>query len=95
MNIFISMSDLVADAEDLLRALGDSDNPEIQALRSQLESSIDEMKTNLRRRLKARAESEDDLTSKLRIAAKINPWVMAAVAMSVAVLIGAITHRTA
>jgi hypothetical protein len=36
MNIFISMSDLVADAEDLLRALGDSSDPEFQVLRSKV-----------------------------------------------------------
>jgi ElaB/YqjD/DUF883 family membrane-anchored ribosome-binding protein len=82
------MSDLVADAEDLLRSVGDSNNPELQVLRSKLESSIDGMKTNLRQRLKARAEIEDDL--------KINPWVVAAVvALAAALLIGTITRRKA
>jgi len=96
MNIFISMSDLVADAEDLLRSVGNSSNPELQALRSKLESSIDDMKSNLRQRLKARAESEDESTSKLGGVEEINPWVIAAVAaLAAALLIGTLTRRRA
>jgi ElaB/YqjD/DUF883 family membrane-anchored ribosome-binding protein len=88
MDIFNSMSDMVADAEDLLRALGNSSNPEIQELRSRVESSIDEMKTNLRQRLKARAEGAGGMT--------VSPWLIAAVAgLSAALLIGTITHRRA
>jgi ElaB/YqjD/DUF883 family membrane-anchored ribosome-binding protein len=89
MNIFISMSDLVADAEDLLRALGDSSDPEFQMLRSKVESSIDDMKTNLRQWIKARAASERALTLKLPDAAAIYPWVAATVAgLAAALLIG-------
>jgi ElaB/YqjD/DUF883 family membrane-anchored ribosome-binding protein len=86
MDIFNSMSDMVADAEDLLRALGNSSDPELQMLRSRVESSIDEMKTNLRQRLKARAERAGGMT--------VSPWLIAAVAVvSAALLVGAITHR--
>jgi ElaB/YqjD/DUF883 family membrane-anchored ribosome-binding protein len=96
MDIFISMSDMVADADDLLRALGDSSNPDIQVLRSRVESSIDDMKTNLRQRLKSRAGTEDDLTSKLAGAPRVNFWLLATVAvLSAALLIGAMTHRRA
>lgn len=96
MDIFISMSDMVADADDLLRALGDSSNPEIQVLRSRVESSIDDMKTNLRQRLKSRAGTEDSLTSKLAGDPGVNVWLVAAVAvLSAALLIGAMTHRRA
>jgi ElaB/YqjD/DUF883 family membrane-anchored ribosome-binding protein len=89
MSIFISMSDLVADAEDLLRALGDSSDPEFQVLRAKVESSIDDMKTNLRQWIKARAASERVLTLKLPDAAAIYPWVTATVAgLAAALLIG-------
>jgi ElaB/YqjD/DUF883 family membrane-anchored ribosome-binding protein len=89
MNIFISMSDLVADAEDLLRALGGSNDPEFQVLRSKVESSIDDMKSNLRQWIKARAASERALTLKLRNTAAIYPWIAAtAAALAGALLIG-------
>jgi ElaB/YqjD/DUF883 family membrane-anchored ribosome-binding protein len=87
MDIFNSMSDIVADAEDLLRALGDSSNPEIQVLRRRVESSIDDMKANLRQRLKARAERAGGMT--------VSPWLIAAVVLSAALLIGTMTHRRA
>jgi ElaB/YqjD/DUF883 family membrane-anchored ribosome-binding protein len=94
MNIFTTMSDMVADAEDLLRALGDSKDPECQALRPKIESSIDDMKRHLRQQIKARAQSEDESTPKLLNAATVNPWLIAGVAaLAAAFTIGAITHR--
>ncbi len=52
---FHSMSDLVADAEDLLQKLARSHSPEIRALTERVQGSIDDMRVSLRRRVKRRA----------------------------------------
>jgi ElaB/YqjD/DUF883 family membrane-anchored ribosome-binding protein len=89
MDIFASMSNLVADAEDLLGALARSDNPEIQALSAQVESSIDDMKVILRRRLKARIGAIDDAPVRYRDFLADNRWALAVgAAFATALLIG-------
>ncbi|MEP6548539.1 MAG: hypothetical protein ABJD53_13850 [Gammaproteobacteria bacterium] len=85
MNNFNAMSDLVADAEELLSKLGRSASPEIRELSSRVESSIGEMQGAFRDRLKA---GEDTLRGMTRTAvgfAKQNPSMSIALALAVAV----------
>lgn len=51
---FHSISDLVADAEDLLVKLARAQSPEIRALKERVQDSIDDMRDYLRRRVKSR-----------------------------------------
>jgi ElaB/YqjD/DUF883 family membrane-anchored ribosome-binding protein len=62
MNTFMSMSNLVADAEDLLAKLGNSTSPEIRALKNKLERSILEMKEEFRLRVKKSSGHTEDFT---------------------------------
>ncbi len=66
MNNFKAMSDLVADAEELLSKLGRSASPEIRELSSRVKSSIGEMRGVFRDRLKM---GEDTLRGVTRTAA--------------------------
>ena len=47
---FKSLSDLVADAEDLLARIGHSQTPEVRALMDTVRASIERMNEQLRRR---------------------------------------------
>jgi ElaB/YqjD/DUF883 family membrane-anchored ribosome-binding protein len=57
---FKVLSDLIADAEDLLAKLGDSTTPEISALRSKVQDSIAEIKRQARLGIKNRPGSRDE-----------------------------------
>lgn len=59
MKNFQTMSDLVADAEDLLLKLPDSDNPEIHRLRGKLDASIDAVRGIIRNQGKERSGTID------------------------------------
>jgi hypothetical protein len=48
--VFKSMSDLVADAEDLIARVAHSQTPEVRALSNVMQRSVDHMKEQLRRR---------------------------------------------
>jgi ElaB/YqjD/DUF883 family membrane-anchored ribosome-binding protein len=66
LNNFKTMSDLIADADELLAKLGRSATPEIRELSSRVESSIGEMKEVFRDRLK---RGEETLRGATRTAA--------------------------
>jgi hypothetical protein len=53
------MSDLLADAEDLLAKLGSSEIPEVRALREPVLRSIDQMKERLRDRARKQNIRQD------------------------------------
>jgi hypothetical protein len=55
------MSNLVADAEDLLSRLQSSPSPETRALQGKVESSISEIKTLFRERVKRPKEPIENL----------------------------------
>jgi ElaB/YqjD/DUF883 family membrane-anchored ribosome-binding protein len=57
--VFRSMSDLVADAEDLLARLSRSDDAQVRALRAPVLQSIDQMKQKLRNRAKSKPIRQD------------------------------------
>lgn len=67
MSNFKAMSDLVADAEELLSKLGRSASPEIRELGARVESSIGDMKGVFRDRLK---QGEDTVRGATRTAAR-------------------------
>jgi hypothetical protein len=82
MGTFTAMSDLMADAEDLLQRLVNSQDPEIQALSASVEASIEEMRRSFRRRLKAASGAE------------WRPWIIASAAfIATAVLMGVSGRR--
>ena len=82
MNNFKAMSDLVADAEELLSKLGRSASPEIRELSSRVEPSIGEMKGTFRDRLKS---GQDILRGATRTAAGFARENPRSVALAVAV----------
>jgi ElaB/YqjD/DUF883 family membrane-anchored ribosome-binding protein len=61
---FKVLSDLIADAEDLLAKLGDSTTPEINALRSKVQESIAEIKRQARLGIKNRTSASADFKEK-------------------------------
>ena len=83
MNGFKAMSDLVADAEDLLQKLSDTASPEIRELRGKVEESVVEMRAHLRRRLKAGSDELGDFTDKAIELVREYPWIAVAAATAV------------
>jgi ElaB/YqjD/DUF883 family membrane-anchored ribosome-binding protein len=94
MNSFRRVSDLVADAEDLVGKIGDTASPEIKALRRRVESSIDDMRSDWRRYSKRRmrdarrvAEYGDDM-------AREHPWMLGIAGIVIgAAIIGVLASR--
>lgn len=87
MNNFKVMSDLLADAEELLAKLGRSASPEIRELSSRVESSIGEMKGVFRDKLK---KGEDTLCGVTRTAASFATQNPMSIALGLAVAFTAI-----
>jgi ElaB/YqjD/DUF883 family membrane-anchored ribosome-binding protein len=87
MSNFKAMSDLVADAEELLSKLGRSASPEVRELGSRVESSIGEMRGVFRDRLKQGEDTFRDATRTAAGFARQNPI---SIAIGLAVAIGAI-----
>lgn len=84
MNEFNAMSDLVADAEELLSKLGRSASSDIRELSSRVESSIGEMKGVFRDRLKKGENTLRGVTKTGVGFAKQNPSMSMAVGLCVA-----------
>ena len=84
MNNFNVMSNLVADAEELLSKLEQSVSPEVRELRSRVESSIGEMKGVFRDRLKKSEDTLHVVTSTAVSFAKQNPSMSIALGLAVA-----------
>jgi len=87
MSNFKAMSDLLADADELLSKLGRSASPEIRELSSRVESSIGEMKGVFRDRLK---NGGDTLRGATRTAASFARQNPRSVALGLAVALTAV-----
>jgi hypothetical protein len=77
---FRAMSNLVADAEDLVARISDSQTPEVRALMETVQPSLERMKERLRRR--ARGMRVRDGFTRPWIG---NPWVYLAAGASLAI----------
>jgi hypothetical protein len=77
---FRSMSDLIADAEDLLARIGHSQTPEVRALMDTVEPSLERMKERLRGRARGLRMRDDFARSWTK-----NPWVYLAAGASFAI----------
>jgi hypothetical protein len=84
---FRSMSDLIADAEDLLVNIGHSQTPEVRALMETVRPSLERMKERLRRRAR-RLHGRDDIPRSWTG----NPWVYLAAGASLAIGVAAGRH---
>ncbi len=87
MNNFNAMSDLVADAEELLSKLGQSASPEIRELKSRVESSIGEMQGVFRDRIKKGENTLRGVTATAVNFAKHNPSMSIGLGLAVAVTV--------
>jgi ElaB/YqjD/DUF883 family membrane-anchored ribosome-binding protein len=84
---FRSMSDLIADAEDLLARIGDSQMPEVRALMETIQPSLERMKERLRRRARGMRVRDDLASSWIG-----NPWVYLAAGASLVIGVAAWRH---
>lgn len=85
---FQSMSDLVADAEDLIAKVAHSQTPEVRALLSAVQRSVDQVKEQLRRRARGLRPSQ-----RVALSWQGNPWVYIAVTAALALCIAAFLRR--
>jgi ElaB/YqjD/DUF883 family membrane-anchored ribosome-binding protein len=81
---FKSMSDLVADAEDLIARVAHSPTPQVRALVDTLQVSVDHMKEQLRERAREVRVRQRSARSWLG-----NPWLYIAAGASLAIGIAA------
>jgi ElaB/YqjD/DUF883 family membrane-anchored ribosome-binding protein len=87
--LFNSMSDLIADAEDIVAALAKSTDPTLQALSVKLQQSVDEMRRAFRRRLKSRARQVGPHGPTLAARSVANAWPAVGItAIAAALLLG-------
>jgi ElaB/YqjD/DUF883 family membrane-anchored ribosome-binding protein len=86
---FRSMSDLVADAEDLIARVAHSQTPEVRALSNAVQRSVDQVKEQLRRRVRALRPNQ----RVVGLSWQENPWVYIAVTASLALCIAAFLRR--
>jgi len=80
-----AMDQLVADAEELLAKLKDAGNPEIQKLRSKVESGIAEAKRSATQHVQLGAEKLRQVTDSVVEYVQENPWVAVAAGTAIAV----------
>lgn len=85
MPTFKAMSDLVADAEDLLQKLGDSSEPKVKELKGRLEDSLEGMREQLREQMRAGSESLEEVAATVVKVVRENPWIALAAGTAVAV----------
>lgn len=76
MNAFRRVSDLVADAEDLVGKIGDAASPEIKALRRRVETSIDDLKGDWRRYSRRRMRDARRVVKTGNALAEDHPWMV-------------------
>jgi len=80
-----SINELVTDAEALLSKLGDIKSPDIQALRTKVESGIADAKKSVSRQARAGAEHLQEMTESVVEYVQENPWVAVAAGTAIAV----------
>ena len=85
MQTFKAMSDLVADAEDLLEKMGDSTEPKVKELRGRLEDSLQGMRQQLKEQVRASTESFEEVAQTVVKVVRENPWIALAAGTAVAV----------
>ena len=85
MPTFKAMSDLVADAEDLLEKIGDSTEPKVKELRGRLEDSLIGMREQLKEQVRASTESFEEVAQAVVKVVRENPWIALAAGTAVAV----------
>ena len=81
---FKSMSDLVADAEDLIARVAHSQTPQVRALANTVQISVNRVKEQLRKRARGLRPRQGSARSSLE-----NPWLYAAAGASMAIGIAA------
>jgi ElaB/YqjD/DUF883 family membrane-anchored ribosome-binding protein len=80
-----AMDQLVADAEELLAKLKDAGNPEIQKLRSKVESGIAEAKRTATEHAQLGTEKLRQVTNSVVEYVQENPWAAVAAGTAIAV----------
>lgn len=80
-----SIDELVADAEALLSKLGDIKSPDIQALRTKVETGIADAKRSMSRQARAGAERFQEMTESVVDYVQENPWIAVAAGTAIAV----------
>lgn len=92
MPTFKAMSDLVADAEDLLSKLGESTEPKVKEMKGRLETSLHDMRQQLKGQMRSGSEALEGATESLeevvQTVVKVvreNPWIALAAGTAVAV----------
>ena len=81
---FKSMSDLVADAEDLIARVAHSPTPQVRALEDAMQVSVNHMKEQLRKRARELRLRQGSARSWLD-----NPWLYIAAGASLAIGVAA------
>ena len=88
MNIdFKIMSDLVADAEDLVARVNSAQAPEVRALSDAVQRSVDLLKEHLRSRARGLRAMQ------ARLSWRESPWTYAAVGALLAACVAALLRR--
>jgi ElaB/YqjD/DUF883 family membrane-anchored ribosome-binding protein len=85
MNSSEAIDQLVADAEELLAKLKDTSNPEIQKLRTKVESGIADAKQAATEQAQLGAERLREVTASVVSYVQENPWVAVAAGTAIAV----------
>ena len=85
MNNNNAMDQLVSEAEELLSKLQDASNPEIQRLRTKVESGLAEAKRAASDQVQLGAEKLREVTSTVVAYVQENPWVAVAAGTAIAV----------
>ncbi len=85
---FKSMSDLVADAEDLIARVAHSQTPEVRALANTVQRSVNHVKEQLRKRARELRPPRGPARSWLD-----NPWLYIVAGASLAIGITALLRR--
>ncbi len=85
---FRSMSDLIADAEDLLAKVGRSQTPEVRALTDSVQLSVGRMKRRLRSRVRELRAPDGFAGSSTK-----TPWIYLAAGASLAIAVAAWRSR--
>ena len=81
---FKSMSDLIADAEDLIARVAHSPTPQVRALEDAMQVSVNHMKEQLRKRARELRLRQASARSWLE-----NPWLYIAAGASLAIGVAA------
>jgi len=89
MNTFNIMSDLIADAEDLVLRIGKSADPRVSALKAKVEASIEDLRRQARQRIKRSRHSAKNP----RRAAAYGGWVMPVTAIAAGIASAILVYR--